>query len=224
MRFVLVFVALLSSTAAAETRVALVTANDDAEVSELPPASVTPAPAVLEKPTGPSVALSVNPPSSWMLGSAIAGTMSIGVGKHNAVRLNGAWYKATMGLMDEGDIDGGTTDISIGWQVFPRRVYDGISFEADLVYRRYGAFVAEDSAAPRDDHQDDLDRIAVRGQIAYTVRMHPSFVSVGAGLSYGYEYGTEVAMPWDEPTRTYDISRMKLSPEGYVRIGVVIDP
>jgi hypothetical protein len=56
--------------------------------------------------------------------------------------------------------------------------------------------------------------------------MHPAFVSVGGGLSYGYEYGTEIAVPYDDPenTRTYNISRMRLSPEGYVRIGFVIEP
>ncbi len=221
------FVAVHAGAAAAETRVALVTENDDADAYELPPSSVTPEPALFTKPakpTGPSVALSVNPPSSWMLGSAIAGTMSIGVGKHNAVRLNGAWYKATLGLMDEGDIDGSTADLSIGWQVFPKRVYDGISFEADLLYRRYGALVSSGDY----DYDDNTERIALRGQVAYTLYWHPGFIAMGAGLSYGYEYGTSMTTSFvggdADDAWTDSISRMKVRPEGYVRIGFVIGP
>ncbi len=75
----------------------------------------------------PELAISANPPLSWVTGSAVAGTLGVGLAEHHALRLNAASYAYKPGASDligvvffesdgaEGTFNGRLTDLSIGW-------------------------------------------------------------------------------------------------------------
>jgi len=181
-------------------------------------------------------ALAINEPFGWPSGFAIAGSAYARVAAHHAVRLNVASYEyhANVGgdLIDhfvfggDGDESGKTGryfDVGASWMYFPRRVWDGPSFELGLLHRsidtnRYDDF-ADDDIVDRDGQM-----IGARALLGWSWMIHDRvFISIAMGASKGYEFGTQVITPdasHPQMTTTGDYGEWTTAFEGNMRFGV----
>jgi hypothetical protein len=186
-----------------------------------------PAAAVRRGSAAPRYALGVNSPTGWLRHN-LGVSLSVGLGEHTALRANVARYDAEslLPIFVIGDglpsrsgrfIDGG-----LGWVWYPRRLWSGPLVELGAVLR---------DRRDRVSHEDD-DLVKTRSN-ALTGRAlvgwswqapHRIVVATAAGLSTGYEIGTEIVSPHSTGSQskmstTSDVSRAFVSLETYVRIG-----
>lgn len=196
----------------------------------------------IPKPAAPPVhvGISVNPPGRWPGGDALAGSLHIGLTRHQALRLNVASYEYTasaaaevIGVLaggdgEEGSYAGRTTDLGIGWTWYSRALWDGFMVEAGLLRRAKDHHV-EDEFAPAQILDTDTATYAARATIGWSWLINRiAFVSISVGLSAGYERGTETSagtfdyLDHKMPVTT-DVARFDLASEGFVRIGAAFD-
>lgn len=194
----------------------------------------------IPKPAPPPVhvAVSVNPPFRWPGGDALAGSLHVGLTRHQALRLNVASYEYGVNAVgdligvlaggdgDEGSYAGRTTDLGVGWTYYPRGLWDGFMVEAGVL-RRATDHRVEDEFAPVEILETDTTTYAARGTIGWSWLIDKvAFVSVSVGVSAGYERGTEISDRSsfdDRMPETASVSRWDLAPEGFVRIGAAFD-
>jgi hypothetical protein len=201
-------------------------------------------PAHAEPDPPPSVgrpfAVAINTPLVWRW--SLAASAWLGVEDHHALRGNFARYRGPLletlpaSLYAENDFEEGearpdfghTTDLSLGWVDFPRRVLDGATFEADVLCRlnRLRDRIDEHNVATEERHTNEY---GVRVLVGWTWRLSDWwFISTTIGGSLAYERGREKAfVGYDfvdgmnvEHTRTGPVSRPDTSLEAYLRVGM----
>jgi hypothetical protein len=184
----------------------------------------------------PPIAIAVNAPSSWADGSAYAGTGYVGLGKRHGVRINLASYAYTdtmPGLVAalgangiETDYSGRIRDVSVGWQYFSRRLWDGWSIELDALVRSRDTRLDESfwASSIRDhDTTTYAGRLMVGRSWLIADRV---FIALSLGLSRGLEKGTETTWRVDDVGNmttefsTKRVNRDVVSGEGFLRFGV----
>jgi hypothetical protein len=238
MRFVLPFAFVVSAaatvTAHAQAPPEFVRAQQ-AQASGPAPAE----PAVPAQPgLGVPIAFAVNVPFAWPWSLAVSSW--VGVDEHHAVRANYARYRGPLwqiipGLLDSegpepGDLPpdfGHTTDVSVGWVYFPRRVLDGATLEV-------GALLRLNRLRDRIDRMNVASEerftnvYGVRALAGWTWRLSDWwFLGLSVGASAGYERGREkVFVGYDfthtppDMIREGPVSRVAWSGEAYLRVGM----
>jgi hypothetical protein len=194
-----------------------------------PPGVAPPRGGSSPEPAGIRAAVAVNSPVSWFDGSAGISVYWGFKGRH-ALRANLAHYQAPSFLIGgliavatNGEASGPSRDsfidASVGYMVFPRRLWSGPLLEAAVMLRKpldvggYGAI---------NEYQEDTQIVAGRVLAGWSwLITDETFVSIAVGGSAGIEWGVErtaqaldTLMPHTRP-----ISRTPVSPEGFLRIG-----
>ena len=175
------------------------------------------------------VTVAVNPPfrwADWVEGTAFAGTASLGVTDHNALRANVATYSNIGYLFEEvrdfaesdgRQPEGRITDLGLGWTYYPRALWDGLSLEAGALARFRDK---RDVPSTARDSYTIAGRALVGWSWMFSNRV---FVAVAAGFSIGRESGTKTFFP-EAPQMpvTSHVARLDITGESYVRIGFAI--
>ncbi|HEY5924585.1 MAG TPA: hypothetical protein VIV11_23060 [Kofleriaceae bacterium] len=185
------------------------------------------------KPAGTTVAVAVNSPLSWFDGS-FGGSVYLGFKGRHAIRGNFARYNAPSYLIgslievaSNGEASGPSShrfiDASVGYMVFPRRLWSGPLLEAAVMFRRPMGFGGYGGI---NEYLEDTRVVAARVLVGWswciTERM---FASIAVGGSRGIEWGVErTAQALDTlMPHTRAISRTASSAEGFLRIGRVFE-
>jgi hypothetical protein len=187
---------------------------------------------------GRPIALAVNVPFAWPW--SLAFSAWVGLDAHQAIRANYARYRGPLwaiipGMLEsdgpeEGDIPpdfGHTTDLSVGWVYYPRRVLDGPTLEVSALLRlnRLRDRIDSMNVASEEQFTNVYGACAL---IGWTWRLSDWwFLALSAGASAGYERGREkVFVGYDFSHNPPDIiregrvSRVALSGEAYLRVGM----
>ena len=188
------------------------------------------------------IAFAANVPFAWPWSVGVSAW--VGVDDHHAIRANFARYRGPLWQsiaaafsgegsdLEEGDIPpdfGHTTDVSLGWVHYPRRVLDGATLEASALLRLNRLRDRIDSQNMASEEQF-TNEYGVRALAGWTWRLgHWWFLAASVGASVGYERGREKQFLGYDATHggmniTQDVrvSRVVWSGEAYLRIGVVI--
>jgi|SRR6185503_11039125 hypothetical protein len=188
-----------------------------------------------ESPSARPIAVAVNLPAAWPW--SLAASAWVGLDDHDAIRASYARYRAPLlGMiagrlfsegLEEGDLPpdfGHTTDVSVGWAYYPRRVLDGASVEL-------GALCRLNHLRDRIDgmnvaHEEQFTNVyGARVLAGWTWRLSDWwFIGTSIGASAGYERGREkkfVAYSMGmEISQDARVSRVALSIEAYLRVGL----
>jgi hypothetical protein len=205
-----------------------------ARADQTPPSTLGPDPG-----PGLPMAFAVNVPFAWAW--SVAFSAWVGLDDHHAIRANCARYRGPLwkilqGLPDaegpeEGDLPpdfGHTTDLSVGWVYYPRRALDGATLEASALLRinRLRDQIDGMNVASQERFTNVY---GARALVGWTWRLSDWwFVALSAGASAGYERGREkgggvgydVSHNPSDASRDGRVSRLALSSEAYLRIGV----
>jgi hypothetical protein len=169
---------------------------------------------------------------------AFAVSAWVGRDAHHAIRANLAryrgplWLRALAPIFSDGEEDsdvapdfGETTDLGLGWVYYPRRLLDGASVEAGVLCRfdRRRNYIDDQNAAAEEHHTNVYSG---RFLVGWTWRLSDAwFVATAAGGALGYERGHEKtylgAEGHGEISKSGPVSRVSVSLESYVRLGVV---
>lgn len=205
------------------------------------PARAEPAPAGEPGP-GLPIAVAINAPAAW-LWSSFAASAWVGLDGHHAIRANYARYRGPLwqaipamltsggGDFEEGDIMpdfGHTSDLSVGWVYYPRRVLDGATLEVGALCRlnRLRDRIDDKNVAAEWQHTNVYSG---RILVGWTWRLSDWwFLATSIGASLGYERGKEKKfVGYDfsnnnimEIIQDAPVSRPDVSVEAYLRIGV----
>ena len=194
----------------------------------------TPARGPAEDSSHVRVALGGNSPLLWQNDDSLAASLYVGVSRRHAIRVNVASYKDVGNLVWDvaGTLAGGdgvehserTTDLGIGWVIYPLRVCDGFMVELGGLRRTRHARMSDPESSPESVGTDTID-YAGRALIGWSwVLGRYGFIAVAGGVSYGRETGTETSgEAGSAPMTRKTISRMGPTNEGYLRIGVLFD-
>jgi hypothetical protein len=168
---------------------------------------------------------------------AFAVSAWVGRDAHSAIRVNVARYRGPLWLrvlapvFSDGEEDssvapdfGETTDLGLGWVYYPRRLLDGASVEAGVLCRfdRRRSDIDDQNAAAEDHH---TNAYSGRFLVGWTWRLSDWwFVATGVGGALGYEHGREKtsagADRHGDVSRSGPVSRVSVSLESYVRLGM----
>ncbi|HEX8108274.1 MAG TPA: hypothetical protein VF516_11130 [Kofleriaceae bacterium] len=182
-----------------------------------------------------SITIATNLPFLWAQGYSIAGSVSVNLSAHHAIRANVASWQydnivaglhAAEGGGDFVPGDGRTTDIALSWVFYPRRLWDGFLLEVGALHRSRDVTWKDDddlASFPFTERRTRMD--AGRVMIGWSWRINPYlFIATAVGLSDGWEVGSEAERRADGSTaRTTPIAQQAGSLEGYLRFGGVIE-
>jgi hypothetical protein len=218
-----------TTPATAETPAAPATAKRPAALPPVP-AEVwadPPEGAAKPPPVEHRFAIAVSSPLGWLTKS-FAASAYVALDRHHALRGNVAFYPNTGGpLAIVARLEGGTShsgrfrDAGAAWVWYPRRAWDGFTFEAGVLARERNTRRAAEF--------DDITKVASityagRAMIGWSWLFRDRvFLSIAAGLSVGRETGTETITPDDGSatmTTTRPLDRMQVDGEAYLRIGL----
>jgi hypothetical protein len=187
---------------------------------------------------GVPIAFAVNVPFAWPW--SLAFSSWVGVDEHHAVRVSYARYRGPLwkiipGMLESegpeaGDLPadfGHTTDVSVGWVYFSRRVLDGATLEVGALLRLNRLRDRIDNMNVASEEQR-TNVYGVRGLAGWTWRLSDWwFVGLSVGASAGYERGQEkVFVGYDfshsppDIIRAGPVSRIAWSGEAYLRVGM----
>ena len=108
-------------------------------------------------------------------------------------------------------------DLGLGWTWYPRRLWDGPSFEVGALRRERDAWIHSGI-----DHKDTTRSVTHGGRalIGWSrLVTRRWFIAVAAGLSAGHQSGQRMIVSGSKLT-TQTIDRLQLEPEFYMRIGL----
>ncbi len=186
-----------------------------------------------EQPSGPQLAIAVNPPFRW--NDAVAGSLYLGFSHHHAIRANVARYEYTGGnglfgdLFSDGAGDdavrsGRFVDVGASYTYFPRQLWSGLMLEAGVFVRDTKTSL-DDNFNMRGSTEVQSKTYAARGHIGWSWLVYDHvFVSVAVGVARGHEYGTKSTSALspasgDVMLDTQDVSRATFTGEVFMRIG-----
>lgn len=184
------------------------------------------------------LAVAINAPTSWGEREAYAGTAYMGLGRRHGVRVNMASYNYSRTATDlllalsatssETNYDGRVQDLSIGWQFFPRSLWDGFGIETDVLVRRSDVR-ADERIWASSLSETESTTIAGRVMIGWSWLLGDRLmIALSAGLSHGVETGRERTFREDPGSYGGDlmlaaderITRQVTAAEGFLRFGV----
>ena len=169
---------------------------------------------------GVSFAVATNPPLRWLDRSGAAASAYIGFGRHHAIRLNAATfpYWAFMNLYEEdAHHTGRMSDVGIGYQIYPRRLWRGFVAELGVVVRAKQRHVVSDRE--RDFVSTNIGGRALIGW-SWMISTR-GFFAASIGLSITRARGTVVNQLDQPPALTSEpFERTEPEPECYVRFGL----
>lgn len=208
-----------------------VIATGTAHAEQAPSAELSP---------GRPFALALNTPLAWNW--SVAASAWVGWDDHHAIRANFARYRGPLwriipamfesdGDYEEGmsELDfGHTTDLSLGWVYYPRRVLDGAMVEVGLLCRlnRLRDQINDHDVADEERHTNEYSG---RILVGWTWRLSDWwFLATGVGAALGYERGREKTfVGYDvsggtvtDITKNARVSRFDAWVEAYLRIGM----
>lgn len=123
-------------------------------------------------------------------------SLAYGFGRHYAVRANVASYEAfgPISFDSELSVDGNNRDAGLGFVWYPRSLWSGPTFELGALARDRDVELYDSFADyERQIVTTDTAIYAGRGLLGWSWYWDPFFLSVAAGLSIGYERGTETS-------------------------------
>lgn len=197
-----------------------------------------PVPPLAGSSAGRPIAFAVNLPVAWPW--SLAASVWFGLDDHQAIRANGAHYRGPLwqiipNLVEaDGEADepgtipanfGATTDLSLGWVYYPRRVLDGPSLEIAALLRlnRLRDQIDDRNVA---DVEQFTNVYSARVLAGWSWRLSDWwFVSAGLGASAGYERGRQksfvgISSSGMSITTQERVSRPDVSVEAYLRVGL----
>jgi hypothetical protein len=186
-----------------------------------PRASAVPAPRVPAHlgSYGLAFALATNLP---VVGThSLAASAYLGLNRHHVLRANIAAYDNFQWSFDsEASVSGDFFDLGVGWAWYQRRRWDGFSVEVGPLLRLRDTRVLDSNAAAWDQATRST-YYAMRGMLGWSWRIFDvAFVSVGVGMSSGYESGTLTTKDIYNQTRIRRVKRSSGDAEGYLRFGL----
>lgn len=169
------------------------------------------------------VAVGVNNPIGWYRGS-LGGSLQIGVSAHHAVRASFARYSdpllmklLTLGLGPSQS--GPTTDAGVSWVWYPRGLWRGPMLEVGALWRERDLRIHREMKGNEFIASSTISGRATAGWSWMIAG--PVYVSLAVGISAGYERGSFRFEPRSSQGMTmHDLSRRKVEPEGYLRLGL----
>lgn len=182
-----------------------------------------------------AVALAVNAPVGWGRGFGLSGYL--GFGKRHAVRFNFArWSSAPSPVMpvvaalagadyeDEASYSGQIGDLSVGYQFYSRRLFEGLTLEVGALRRDVNKRVEAEAAFPN-IRETKAVGYAARALVGWSwLYANRLLVATAAGASYGRYAGTKrdgidnAPDPVEYMTR--DFVDYDIAFEAYLRIGL----
>jgi hypothetical protein len=188
-----------------------------------------------------TLAFAINEPVGWNHGNAVGFSGYGAITEHQVIHLNVATWKrngddvggALLFLATQGNLDGNGryTDVGAAWMYFPRRVYNGFSVELGALVRQRDTFEYLNDFDPDGTHVTSTT-LAGRALVGWSwLGWNRVFVSLQLGVSAGREGGTQTVLATQykgttmtETMQTSSVDRATVSPEGFVRFGVLLDP
>jgi hypothetical protein len=185
--------------------------------------------------SGRPIAVAVNLPVAWPW--SFAASAWVGLDNHDAIRVSYARYRGPLLAsiagsifsegVEEGDVPpdfGHTTDLSVAWVYYPRRVLDGASFEVGALCRLNRLRDRIDGMNVATEEQF-TNVYGARALVGWTWRMSDWwFLAASVGVSSGYERGREKKFVeynmGMEITKDARVSRADVSAEAYLRVGL----
>jgi hypothetical protein len=197
-------------------------------------ASAEPAPSSVPTSVRP-LALALNLPVAWPW--SLAASAWVGLDNYDAIRVNYARYRGPIWAfiagsifsegLEEGDVPpdfGHTTDLSVAWVHYPRRVLDGASFEVGALCRLHRLRDRIDLKNVANEERF-TNIYSARVLVGWTWRLSDWwFLAMSVGASSGYERGREKTFVGYtmgmEITKDARVSRGNVAAEAYLRVGV----
>jgi len=181
------------------------------------------------------VGLAVNAPFGWHSKRAVASSGYIKLAEHHALRANVARYhypglaREVFGAVQHDEVDAGPRhvhifDAGVAWMFFPRSFCDGLSFEVGALVRRRDTRIEDDTSMETTFLRVSSTTLAGRAMLGWSWTVgNTMFIAVSAGLSVGYERGTEAKVGELASLDRYSIARKATSGEGTVRFGFLFE-
>lgn len=168
-----------------------------------------------------SIALAINSPTSWLLGGGFsyAASAYAGLSRHHALRGNFALYTDSISLRPLDSVHGQIVDGGIAWVWYPRKLWDGFTFEAGALVRDRDTLHWPEMS---DKTETDSTTISGRAMIGWSwLITRRAFIAIAAGISVGREFGSETITPdsYSAMPTTRSVNRTQIDGEGYLRIG-----
>ncbi len=181
------------------------------------------------------IAVGINFPTGWIDANSIAGSLSIGVSDHDAIRVNAATYRyahsigniislAAGGDGDESSRSGRISDLGLGFVHYSRGLWEGLSLEVGA-FRRANDIRINDANASPATVATTSTIYAGRALVGWSwlIKQHV-FIALAVGVSVGLERGTEKTEDDNGGhMMTADLDRSAIAPEGYLRFGGAFD-
>lgn len=186
---------------------------------------------------GHRFSLGVSSPTGWLRGllvghSSVGASLSVGLDRHHAIRANVSRYDAfevlpilfAVARLQDSLATGRILDASLGWVYYPRRLWDGLMFEAGVLRRDRDV---QEIRALFDDTSVAIESVTYAGRASlgwsWRVTRH-AFIAAAVGVSVGRERGerttTERDMDFpDDRVTTSRVARLQADPELYLRFG-----
>jgi len=187
------------------------------------------------------IAVAINNPLGWRW--SLGASAWVGWDEHHAIRANFARYRGPLSTMivaaleadhafeDEDALEpdfGHTTDLSLGWAYYPRRVLDGAMVEIGVLCRfhRLRDRIDDHNMAKEERHTNIYGG---RVLVGWTLRLSDWwFIAPAIGGALGYERGREKTfVGYDtsggmsrEIINNARVSRPDVSVEAYLRVGL----
>jgi hypothetical protein len=188
--------------------------------------------------TAHPIALAVNDPLAWADARAFGASGYVALDAHQVLRLNVANWDTKLsvdleqiedGFFTSDERRGRKTDFGAAWMYFPRRAYDGFSFEAGALVRIDRSV---DSPGEGDDYSDLMHHtttVGARALVGWSwLGWNRIFVSLQAGLSIGQEFGHEQDIHYVAEaapmSTTSSVDKTTISGEAFMRFGVLLNP
>ena len=174
------------------------------------------------------LAVGVNVPTSWLVGSVSASTY-VGLAPHHALRANFARFHVDNSIwpirliasgFESAEPVGTIYDVGLSWVWYERGLWDGLMLEAGVL-RRDRDTVYWPEFAPKTE--TDTVAYGARAMIGWSWRVGSyGFIAAAIGGSVGRESGKEHVTEddWMAPTVTRSVQRVQTDLETYVRWGI----
>lgn len=165
------------------------------------------------------LAVGVNPPTRWRDDSFTA-SLLIGLSKRHALHLAGGSYKPQYQRDEDNSYEGSLKDLSVGVTYFPRKLWDGATFELGGLVR-YNSLSTDTIDVSIDTA---TRRLGAQALVGWSWHLGGwAYVAVAIGGSVGKEEGEERRRTSTRGAGIVSVDRTELAVESYLRFGIAFD-